>query len=321
MENRHFDLCVVGSGPAGQKCAIQAAKLGKSVCVVEQMESVGGVAINTGTIPSKALREAVLNVLASRKHAEDVRSTIDRTRELALLIEYCQRVIHAEIEVVRRQLRDNGIELAHGTASFVVAGQDRDRGPALDRDRRGGQHPARARDRAGPAGAAFRSTARRSSPPTSCCSLPFLPVLADRGRRRRDRHRVRVDAVRARRARHADRDARAPARLRRPRDRRGAAVPPAPGRHDAPPRREGGRDQARARRRPARAPRASASRRRSRAARSCTPTACSTPADGRARPTRCTSPPPASSADQRGRIKVNEQLPDRGAAHLRRAAT
>jgi len=118
VEARRFDLCVVGSGPAGQKAAIQAAKLGRSVCVVEQMEAVGGVAINTGTIPSKALREAVLNVLASRKHADDVRSTLDRTRELALLIEYCQRVIHAEIEVVRRQLLDNGIELVHGTASF-----------------------------------------------------------------------------------------------------------------------------------------------------------------------------------------------------------
>jgi len=118
LEARRFDLCVVGSGPAGQKAAIQAAKLGKSVCVVEQMETLGGVAINTGTIPSKALREAVLNVLASRKHADDVRSAHDRTTELSLLIEYCQRVIHAEIEVVRRQLLANGIELVHGTASF-----------------------------------------------------------------------------------------------------------------------------------------------------------------------------------------------------------
>ena len=117
-EPRRFELCVVGSGPGGQKAAIQAAKLGKSVCVIEQMEAVGGVAINTGTIPSKALREAVLNVLASRKHADDVRESLDRTRELSLLIEYCQRVIHAEIEVVRRQLLDNGIELLHGTASF-----------------------------------------------------------------------------------------------------------------------------------------------------------------------------------------------------------
>ncbi|MBY0276252.1 Si-specific NAD(P)(+) transhydrogenase [Candidatus Binatia bacterium] len=121
MESRRFDLCVVGSGPAGQKCAIQAAKLGKSVCVVERMETVGGVAINTGTIPSKALREAVVAVLASRKHADDVGSALDRTKELSLLIEYCERVIRAEIEVVRRQLLDNGIELLHGSATLLDA--------------------------------------------------------------------------------------------------------------------------------------------------------------------------------------------------------
>jgi len=119
VESRQFDLCVVGSGPAGQKCAIQAAKLGKSVCVVEQMESVGGVTINTGTIPSKALREAVLAVLAARKHADSVGTALDRTSELALLVASCQRVIHAEIEVVRRQLLDNGIELLSGTASLI----------------------------------------------------------------------------------------------------------------------------------------------------------------------------------------------------------
>ena len=56
----HFDLLVIGSGPAGQKAAIQAAKLGKSVAIVERREFVGGVCINTGTIPSKSLREAVL---------------------------------------------------------------------------------------------------------------------------------------------------------------------------------------------------------------------------------------------------------------------
>src|ERR1041384_3835016 len=64
---RHFDLCVIGSGPGGQKAAIQAAKLGKSVCVIERMQFVGGVAINTGTIPSKALREAVLDLKATAR--------------------------------------------------------------------------------------------------------------------------------------------------------------------------------------------------------------------------------------------------------------
>ncbi|MFN8642119.1 MAG: FAD-dependent oxidoreductase [Candidatus Binatia bacterium] len=50
---RHVDLCVIGSGPGGQKAAIQAAKLGKRVCVVERRQSVGGVAVHTGTIPRR----------------------------------------------------------------------------------------------------------------------------------------------------------------------------------------------------------------------------------------------------------------------------
>src|SRR5437764_3580335 len=65
---RHFDLAVIGSGPAGQKAAIQAAKLGKTVVLIEKSSALGGAAINTGTIPSKALREAVLHLTgASRR--------------------------------------------------------------------------------------------------------------------------------------------------------------------------------------------------------------------------------------------------------------
>ena len=56
----HFDMLVIGTGPAGQKAAIQAAKLGKAVGITERKEVVGGVCTNTGTIPSKSLREAVL---------------------------------------------------------------------------------------------------------------------------------------------------------------------------------------------------------------------------------------------------------------------
>ena len=57
-----FDLVVIGSGPAGQRAAIQAAKSGKRVALVEKVESMGGVCINTGTIPSKTMREAVLHL-------------------------------------------------------------------------------------------------------------------------------------------------------------------------------------------------------------------------------------------------------------------
>ena len=55
-----YDLLVIGSGPAGQRAAVQAAKLGKRVAIIEKRQVVGGVCVNTGTIPSKSLREAVL---------------------------------------------------------------------------------------------------------------------------------------------------------------------------------------------------------------------------------------------------------------------
>ena len=64
---RHYDCAVIGSGPAGQRAAIQAAKLDKSVCVIEKSQFVGGVMVNTGTIPSKALREAVMHLIGHHK--------------------------------------------------------------------------------------------------------------------------------------------------------------------------------------------------------------------------------------------------------------
>lgn len=63
----HYDLLVIGTGPAGQKAAVQAAKLGKKVGIIERKEVVGGVSTNTGTIPSKALREAVLYLAGFRQ--------------------------------------------------------------------------------------------------------------------------------------------------------------------------------------------------------------------------------------------------------------
>jgi NAD(P) transhydrogenase len=118
---RHFDLCIIGSGPAGQKAAIQAAKLGKSVCVIERMQVVGGVAINTGTIPSKALRQAVVTLNAYEPGITDPLKRIDRKAGLASLIASCQRVIRAEIDLVRSHFGSNGIELANGIGSLAGA--------------------------------------------------------------------------------------------------------------------------------------------------------------------------------------------------------
>ena len=116
---RHFDVCVIGSGPGGQKAAIQAAKLGREVCVVERMESVGGVAIHTGTIPSKALREAIIRLTRGRDHLE-LRGDIHAGRvTIAELLAETQRIITAEMEIVRGQLRRNGISLVTGHARFT----------------------------------------------------------------------------------------------------------------------------------------------------------------------------------------------------------
>ncbi len=116
---RLFDLCVIGSGAGGQRAAIQAAKLGKSVCVIEKREVVGGAAINTGTIPSKALREAILRASGSRvalpSSAEFLHA---RGIDMPHLMSACQSVIKAEIELVRGHFASNGIHLITGRGQF-----------------------------------------------------------------------------------------------------------------------------------------------------------------------------------------------------------
>ncbi len=118
----HYDLLVIGSGPAGQKAAVQAAKLGKKVGVIEQKEVVGGVCINTGTIPSKALREAVLyfsgipqRSIYGAPHRLKETITIE---ELSLHANY---VIKNVIKIVHDQMARNRIDMISGTASFLDA--------------------------------------------------------------------------------------------------------------------------------------------------------------------------------------------------------
>ncbi len=115
-----IDLLVVGSGPAGQKAAIQAAKLGKRVVMVERGDRLGGVSIHTGTIPSKTLREAVLEELAHRS-ADLVPGRPEAREEarIGLLRDRVARVVSAETAVVREQLRRNDVSVLLGAASFV----------------------------------------------------------------------------------------------------------------------------------------------------------------------------------------------------------
>jgi NAD(P) transhydrogenase len=115
----HYDLIVIGSGPAGQRAAIQGAKSGKRVTLVERREVIGGVCINTGTIPSKTMREAVLHL--SGYNYQNIYGVSYRVKEkitMADLAFRIQHVIKTEIDVTQAQLARNGIEVMTGVASF-----------------------------------------------------------------------------------------------------------------------------------------------------------------------------------------------------------
>ncbi|MGH3844664.1 MAG: Si-specific NAD(P)(+) transhydrogenase [Pseudonocardiaceae bacterium] len=114
-----YDLLVIGSGPGGQKAAIAAAKLGKRVCLAERRNMMGGVCVNTGTIPSKTLREAVLYLTGFAQR--DVYGASYRVKSeitIADLLARTQHVVGREVEVIRSQLLRNRIDLLAGTARF-----------------------------------------------------------------------------------------------------------------------------------------------------------------------------------------------------------
>jgi NAD(P) transhydrogenase len=115
-----YDLVVVGSGPAGRRGAIQAAKLGKKVLVIEQGKRVGGVSVHTGTIPSKTLRETALNLSGWRERgfygrAYRVKQEIsadDLRRRLLITLDH-------EVEVLEHQFARNRVQSIRGRASFI----------------------------------------------------------------------------------------------------------------------------------------------------------------------------------------------------------
>jgi NAD(P) transhydrogenase len=115
-----FDVLVIGSGPGGQKAAIAAAKLGRNVGIVERHNMIGGVCLNTGTIPSKTLREAVLYLtgLDQREmYGQSYRVKDDIT--IADLAARTHHVVSRETDVVRNQLTRNRVRILTGTARFV----------------------------------------------------------------------------------------------------------------------------------------------------------------------------------------------------------
>ena len=115
-----YDLIVIGSGPAGQRAAIQGAKDGKRVALIEKKEVVGGVCINTGTIPSKTIREAVLHL--SGYYYQHIYGSNYRVKEKITMSDLAfrvQHVIKTEIDVTQAQLSRNNVDMIFGLASFV----------------------------------------------------------------------------------------------------------------------------------------------------------------------------------------------------------
>jgi NAD(P) transhydrogenase len=116
-----LDLLVIGSGPGGQRAAIQGAKLGKRVGVVERRDRIGGVSIHTGTIPSKTLRQSILEDLAGRGAdlPDPLHPERQQTAALRYLYDRTANVVAMETAVVREQFRRNGVGLLMGDASFA----------------------------------------------------------------------------------------------------------------------------------------------------------------------------------------------------------
>ena len=228
-ERYDYDLVVVGTGPGGQKAAIAAAKLGHKVAIIERRNMMGGVSTNTGTIPSKTLREAVMYLtgMAQREvYGASYRVKSDITMED--LFARTQHVIGREHEVIRAQLLRNHIDILSGTGSFLDAhtlgvldddGIRRTQVTARFVVIATGSKPHRPTHRA--VRRAHGARLRRRPRAGEGAEL-------DGGRRRRDhRHRVRVDVRRPRHARHRHRQAPGDARDVRPGGRRVAEVPPA----------------------------------------------------------------------------------------------
>jgi NAD(P) transhydrogenase len=115
-----FDLVAIGSGPAGQRAAVQAAKLGKRAAVIEKRRCVGGVCLDTGTIPSKTLREAVVMYSGIAGKGDRLPwARLDGRPTCAQLFAGVDQVVGREIEVIEAQLRRNDVATLPGEAVFV----------------------------------------------------------------------------------------------------------------------------------------------------------------------------------------------------------
>ncbi|MBO6719385.1 MAG: Si-specific NAD(P)(+) transhydrogenase [Rhizobiaceae bacterium] len=117
---QHFDMLVIGSGPAGRRAAVQSAKLGKSVLVVDKGRRLGGVSVHTGTIPSKTIRETVLNLSGFRERGFYGRAyRVKQDISSDDLIQRLHKTLDHEVEVLQHQFMRNGVKSVHAAAHFL----------------------------------------------------------------------------------------------------------------------------------------------------------------------------------------------------------
>lgn len=122
MQTR-YDLLVIGAGPAGVRAAVEASALGRRVCLIEREATIGGAGLNTGTVPSKTLRETALHYSGFlQRGLYGVDFSLPRERiSIARFMVRKEQVLAAELEETRRLLRDRRIQVFHGAASFADA--------------------------------------------------------------------------------------------------------------------------------------------------------------------------------------------------------
>ena len=114
-----YDVIIIGSGPAGKTAAIQAAKLGKSAAIIDGLSQVGGVCVHTGTIPSKTLRETVLNLTGWRErgfYGRSYRAKADI--KAADLMQRLNMTLQSEVDILEDHMVRNSVEIYHGHARF-----------------------------------------------------------------------------------------------------------------------------------------------------------------------------------------------------------
>jgi len=118
-DTKKFDFVVIGGGPAGQKAAIKAAKEGKRVALIERDRQIGGACVHRGTIPSKTLRESVMQSLRARATMEQMGIESEQEVQFSGLLTHLQSVIQAHSNYMYEQISRNTIEYFHGQAGFL----------------------------------------------------------------------------------------------------------------------------------------------------------------------------------------------------------